>query len=305
MGKMTTLTNLVQQIASDLGVTDIFTATGAGGVGKTTTVAGNYATKSEPPDEDFFKDNYIVCTKDAGGAGAAPEGSWGLISAYAQSTTIITHSALSAATATDDEFIIYKQNNFSLLELIAAINRALKRIGLYTFTDTTSITIATNQTEYSLPSGIQELLSVEIQQNDDSNDNRWRFIYGWRIIPAAVAMTSEPLLYIPQQTTGWDIKLTYNGYHPTLVTYDDVVQKWIPEELLIAGSKVALLESYISSKSGAAKPYWGQMYAEALRQYNEARVMFPIHRIARRKRRGIPWPTQEISADTDDFKWPD
>lgn len=284
---MTTLTDILQKMGEDFGIMNEFTATGGTA---TTTINTAFANEAEPPDEEAFKNNYLFCRRDAGGAGASPEGRYALISAYAPTTYTITHATLTTAPASGDEMAVMKQNVFTLKEMINAVNRGLRKIGVFTFKDTTSIVIADAQTEYSLPSGVLELLDVQIQTNDNSNDNTWASVPDWKIIPATSAMSAEPLLYIPQLTTGYDIQLVYNGYHPQLTTYDSVIYKFIPEELVIASSKVVLLEGYINSKSGSAKKHWGDMYAEALRQFNELRVMMPTQRLMHKKRYGLLWP---------------
>jgi hypothetical protein len=289
---MTTLSDILQITAGDLGITDHFTASGTGTV--TTTVNTAFANESEPPDEERFKNNYLLVKRDAAGAGADPEGKWALISAYDTATYTITHATLTPGiTAAGDEILLIKQSNFPLLEMIAAVNRAFKKLGSHYFTDITSITIAADQTEYSLPAAAQEVLDVQIATDTDTNDYRWKSIPGWRIIQSASAMTSAPLLYIPQQTTGYTIMLHYKGLHPAVVTYDDVIDKFIPEDLLVAATKVCLLESYINSKAGSVKDHWGNAYQEALRQFNEGKILLPIQRLKGKSKHGILWVETE------------
>lgn len=284
---MTTLSDILQTVSMDLGITDSFYATGGTA---TTTVNTSFGNESEPPDEERFKNNYLFVRRDAGGAGADPEGKWALISAYAPATYTITHATFTTAPASGDEMLLVKQNNFPILEMIAAVNRALMKLGVHEFTDITSITIADGQTEYSLPAGVTELIDVLIQRNDDSNDNDWKVIPGCKIIMSTSAMSSEPVLYIPQQSTGYDIMLKYRGYHPVVSAYNSVIHKFIPKDLLIAATKMTLLESYINSKSGSAKEHWGRMYQEALRQFNEGRIMLPVQRLNKKQKRGLLWP---------------
>ena len=287
---MTTLTDLLQKMGEDFGIMDEFTATGGTA---TTTINTNFANESEPPDEERFKNNYIFCRRDAGGANADPEGKYALISGYDPATYTITHATMTTAPASGDEMAVMKQNVFTLKEMVNSINRGLRKLGVFTFKDTTSIVIADDKTEYSLPAGALELVDVQIQTKDDTNDNQWKSIPGCKVIPATSAMSAEPLLYIPQQETGYDIQLIYNGYHPTLTAYNSVVYKFIPEELAIASAKAVLLEGYINSKSGSAKPHWGSMYQEALRQFNELRLLMPTIRLMKKKRYGLLWPVTD------------
>lgn len=282
---MTTLTDVLQQVYIALGQTDSFVATGGS---TTTTVNTSFANEAEPPDEDRFVRNYVLVQTDAGGANAAPEGEWGLVSAYSTSTYTITHGTLSSAVGSGDTILLLKQSNFPLLEVIDAINRGLRKCGLLYYVDET-LTSADSQTEYSLPAGVMELLDVKIQVNDDSNDNDWTSIPGCYIIGQTSAMSSEPLIYIPQQPSGYTIQLHYKRYHPIVSAYDSVINKFIPLELAVAASKVSLLEGYISSKGGNSKDFWGTAYSEALRQFNEATVMYPMIRPKRKKKHGLLW----------------
>jgi hypothetical protein len=297
---MTTLSDILQTTAIDLGITDSFTASTTGTV--TTTINSAFNNESEPPDEDRFKNNYLLVRRDAAGANADPEGKWALISGYDPVTWTITHATLTPGiTAAGDELLLIEQSNFPLLEMVAAVNRALKKMGDHYFTDITSITIAADQTEYTLPAAVRELLDVQIASDTDTNDYGWKSIPGCRIIQSASAMTSAPLLYIPQQSTGYTIMLHYKGLHPTVVTYDDVIDKFIPEELLVAATKMCLLESFINSQAGSAKPHWGNMYAEAQRQFNEGKILLPVQKLKGKTKHGIMWSG---ATATDDFTWP-
>lgn len=72
---------------------------------------------------DAFKDRLLICTDDAGGAGAAPEGEVGVI--VSNTATVINidgNRPFSAATAVNDDFIVY-----SLFDLKDAADGDLAR----------------------------------------------------------------------------------------------------------------------------------------------------------------------------------
>lgn len=279
------LTDIVQQVAIDLGQHEAFTATGGSA---TTTVNTNWNILDDPPEEESIKGKYIVITKDAGGAGASPQGRWALISSYAVDTYTITHATVTDAVASGDECLLVSQSVFPFLDIVKAVNKGLYDVGWATFVDR-SLTTAANQTEYSLPANVIEVVDVRIQGiTTDANDNQYYSITDWKVIPPTTTLSTAPLLYIPQYLAGYTIEIWYNGYHPELTAYSDIIQKYISKPLLVAATKAALLESYINKNGSKVDQSWKNMYSEAVQQRDILKQEQPIMK-HKRKKLGLLW----------------
>jgi len=273
-----------------------FTASGAGSA--TTTVNSNFAATNvnEPPEEDFFKNHAIFITYDAGAAAASPEGRWGSITAYDETTYTLTHSTLTDATASGDKFFIISQSLFPISAYVTACNRALKDLGAMTFVDR-SLTTAADQTEYSLPTGVIELLDVRVQTNtSDANDNRYMRVNGCRLVPPTTTLSTAPILYVPQQVSGRTLEIHYNGLHPVVSAYNDVIWKYVQSPLIVNATKKALLEQFLNGEGQAAQQHWRNMYDEATQQTEYYKRALPVP-IRKKRRDELSWGPYQV----DDF----
>lgn len=234
--------NLVQNILNELGQVEptfgLFSATG----GSTTTfVNTNFANYENPPETDVFKNHLAIVVRD--GSGAAPEGEWGLCSAYVDATQTGTIATLTAAIASGDVIMLAKQDKFPLQQILFAINRGLESLGDVPLNADTSLTTGDNQTEYEIPVGIKRgLKAIYIETNDDSNDNRWVEVHDRRNELASGGTAS--ILYLPQWESGKTIRLVYDGVHPTVTAYSSVINEYIHPKVATAASILKLLEWY-------------------------------------------------------------
>lgn len=298
------LTDVLQTMITDLGQwirvgTDVeFTATGGGA---TTTINTGFANEEESPEEETFKNHYLFVTQDAAGAGASPEGRFAKVSAYAVTTHTLTHATVTDAVAVGDKFQVASQSIFPISAMIKAVNGGLAELGTFTFVDR-SLTTVSAQTEYSLPAGVLEVLDVRIQgTTSDSNDNQYYPIGGWKIVYPTTTLSTEPLLYIPEMAAGYTIEIEYNGYHPTLSLYSDIVYKFVKKELVVAAAMVKLLKGFINEGGGQTDQHWRNMYAEALRLRDTMKMEIPSLRGKRRKI-GLTWSFDGVEEDT--FTYP-
>lgn len=104
-------------IISAVGAISGYTGTvSAGGSGTTTTNITGYGTNY------FTTDWVLICTYDAGGAAAAPEGEIRDITAYNTSTGAFTHVAFSAAAASGDKVLVARRETLTVdgVALLAA-----------------------------------------------------------------------------------------------------------------------------------------------------------------------------------------
>lgn len=286
---MTTLTTILQDVLNDLGqITHKFAATGGTA---TTTVNSDFVNEIDPPGEETFLRQYLFVHRDAGGASASPEGKFVRISAYNDTTWTLTHATLTDAPAAGDEIWVANQRNFPIFSVIASVNRALDVLGPYYWTDATSLTAASNQTEHNLPTSVLELLEVKVEGNDDSNDNQWSPVQGnWRVDGQPITMASEPQVYIPQQGDGDNLQLHYRGRHPALTAYNSPIMRFIPDELLIRASIVTLLKSYLNSLQSSVDKHWASMFSQAVNDFNEAVVKYPIRHVKKPRAHRLTWP---------------
>lgn len=252
------LTNLIQNILSDLGQTapdfGLFSATGGSA---TTFVNSAWGNLESPPETDAFKNYLAIVVRDAAGASASPEGKWGLCSGYADATWTGTIATVTDAIASGDTIMLAKQDLFPLQQIIFSINRALQELGDTGQIDT-SLTTAANQTEYAIPVAAKRgLKKVYVQgYTGDANDNEWTEIFGWRVDPAAGGSTG--VLYLPQLSSGYTLRLLYVGAHPIMSTYSDVISEYIHPKVITAAAILEVLKWYNhrDENQGANKEYY-------------------------------------------------
>lgn len=233
-----TLFDLTYQLSRLLEQTVSGTATG----GSTTTLIDTVERTSLTETDDQWNGGTIWINRDAGGAGAAPEGEYGYISDYVASTSTLTiRTALTAAIASGDGYSIAKKR-YPLSLLKQKINEALG--GVIEKTDITTITIADEQTEYSLPSEVLDLKQVYISTNAaDTNDNRWEQLFDWDVQKSATG-TANKIVFSRQHTAGEIIKLVYLGYHSVLQNPTDKLDDSIHQNLILYRARLGCLEWY-------------------------------------------------------------
>lgn len=269
------LTDLLQDAWYRLGQFKTWKATG----GSTTTLVNSLWAGVE---DQFFDDDdpslvygTAVVVRDAGGALAAPHGEFGMITDYDAASFTATLETLSAAIAAGDEVGIASPL-FPLRDMIRLANLALTRLGKIDIVDT-SISIAASQTEYTLPAAIQKKPKrVRKQTLQTANDNEWKLVQGWDVIPATAG--SNWTLVIPQLTQGYSLEVLYEGIHPELTAFDSPIQDAILPELAI---NALLAEAYqwYNNQIGGTSQYYLQRENKAIQDLQAAKVEYPIQRV--------------------------
>jgi len=177
-------------------------------------------------DADYFKGGVAFITTNASGT-AAPEGEFARITASSSSTiTVGGNPVFSVAVAASDIYAV-SVGRFSLDSLIGAVNTALSGIKIPAV-NSTAITTADNQTEYTLPTGVtrNNLRQVHYQLiTDDSNDNQWRELRNWEVI--SQTGTTADLLVIPQLSSSHAIRLDYVTTHAVLTNSTQTIDKYV------------------------------------------------------------------------------
>jgi hypothetical protein len=238
-----TFSSALQRVYTKLGMLEADIATG----GSATTAVFSQRANRPGIKDNYIKDGvaFVIRTTD----GLAPQGKYGRISAYVASTATMTFDTVTELVGAGD-IIGFADDTYPFRLVIEMANQVLRtiKIGL-TYT---SITTAGEQTEYDLPVTVKRTRPsrVDIQTDTDTNDNQWKEIHGWEYVPAT-AGTVAKLILPYQPDSGYSLRVWYNGDHPTLDTYEDVVSETIDEELFASMITAAALEWYNTSNSGA------------------------------------------------------
>lgn len=265
-----TLFDLTYRVARELGLIQEGIASGGG-----TTTLIDTAFRNEP--DDFWNKGTVWILRDAGGAGAAPEGEYATISDFVSTTSTMTISALTAAVAGGDRYAAMTKH-VPLHVIISQINRAIMDLGPVPYADITSITTADDQTEYALPvAAKRDLYQVRIQTvDDDANDNRWIMVPNWTVQQADPG--AAPRLIIPQYTSGYALKLVYLADHPELQVASAALSEYVPLERVIYPAVLYCLE-WRKQRTGWRT--WDDMIDEYRRRAEAVKVSKPVKRPAR------------------------
>lgn len=113
------------------------------------------------------------------------------------------------------------------IDMVDAINVALSEVGHVTQVDET-LTVSDNTTEYSLPSGVSNVVRVQVK-NSASADYDYTTVYNWREV--------NGYLYLPDELSfdeGRTIRLYYNDTHDSVEDETDTISDDVPIPLLTA-----------------------------------------------------------------------
>lgn len=228
--------DLSYMVARELNVLEEGTATG----GSTTTLID---TVYRDQDDDFWNGGTIWLIYDAGAAAAAPQGEWARITDSVSSTKTITFTgAMTAAIAASDLYAV-SDDEYPRDTIVSQINRSLTDMGRIVYTDTTTITTADDQTEYTLPTGLAagNLQEVWLQNDDDdADDNRWTLIQNWYVQKSATG-TADELVLQYQYASGYALKLVYIAPHPEMRTRTTKLSELVPLPNILFNSVLNLL----------------------------------------------------------------
>ena len=291
------LTHLLQRVYRRLKVSRASTATG----GSSTTLVDSTLADflGDANEDDQLNGGTIIIIKDAGGAGAAPEGEFGRITDYASSGTI-TWAPSTAPTAGD--VYMFAGKDFPILDMIEIVNDALTSdyVGGGLVNINTSLITAALQTEYTLPStqiDAQSILSVEIQTRlNDSNDNQYVPLPDYKIVPSGTPGTAGTLV-IPQLAAGYTIRLKWPGTHARVSTYADYISESLTPAVAEACVVAHALQWYNIKRGGAD----GWMKEREDRAWNALDVALAREPIRRPEKRVGGFPHWGASNPPDEF----
>ena len=271
-----TLHDLTYRTAREMGIVFESAATG----GSTTTIVDTVMLTQA---DDYWNQGVAWILYDAGGAAAAPQGEYKVISDFANTgDTITLASAVSAAVAAGDRYAVCRnQGSFGWLGiLIQKVNQALQDIGPVPAVDT-SLTTAANQTEYTIPIAVKgQLLRVEIQTNVDTDDNQYHTV-SFTVKPTSTAGSTDTLVLDNQPASGYTLKLTYLAVHPELAIYSDKMSEYIPIERVIFA---AARDSWRHLRDWTGLGTWDDKIQELSDKAERAKLDYPIRRPYRQQR---------------------
>lgn len=272
----TTLFDLTLAVARELGILQEGTASG----GSTTTIVDS-TERTEA--NDYWNLGTAWITYDAGGAGAAPQGQFSVITDHVSSTyTMTLRTTLTAAVASGDRYACCRvaEGGVSWLsQIIGKINTALMDVGPVPQTNITQITVADDQTEYTLSTAMgRDLREVWVASDTDTNDYQWRKVYNWRVQQHSTAGTADTLIFPYQPQTGYAVKLVYAALHPDLAIYSDYLSDHVAKERVVYP---AVLECYRYRKGITGWDKWDNEIERWERKVEWVKANRPVHLPAR------------------------
>lgn len=231
-----TMADISYEVAVALGIVTEGVASG----GTTTTIVRPGLLTDPPFPDDHFNRGaaWVLETTD----GAAPQAEVHTISDFDAASFTVTTAAFSAAVESGDMFAVSTGGRYPLRQIVQQINRVLRTMAAVLTVDTSTITIATDQTEYNLPAAEMDLRRVYIQGNtDDSDDNQWVLIHNWEVQKTATG-TVDKLVVPSNLPDGYALKLEYLAPHARLHSGTDKIDERVNYPLLIERSIVGCLK---------------------------------------------------------------
>lgn len=265
-----TLSNLIRDALDDgLGQMTVVRATG----GSTTTGQDSNANGLYGEDQGALLNGTLLVIRTTDGN--APQGEFQRISDY-DGTTITVDTAFSATVDSGDTLGII-QPTFPLLKVINSANLAIQSFGRIPLVDTSSITPASNTTEYtwSIAWKYAPPFRVDIQALiNQTNNNLWYPITDYEVEPALPGSTGKIIFhhYLP---IGHKVRVWYRDLHPALFLFSDQIQETIHPALAKA-ALVEILAGWYYKQGGGQEPVWQQLWTQAQGELKMARELYPF-----------------------------
>ena len=259
------LWQLLRDAYSELGQLHVAEATG----GTTTTMVDSKLINTGR-DDDWQGGAVIILEAD----GESPEGEFGRVSGYVDSSGTLTFPAMTAAVTSGDLYGLVNEV-YSLHQMIVLANLGLRGLGDILNVDT-SLETETSRSEYQAAVTWKRRppREIDIQGNDDEDDNRWARIQDWHFVPA-IANTPGKIIFRRPPEGGRALRVWYESIHPRVGAYDDVIHETIHPALAAA----ALVEKAITwqlSRLEGQDDFMAQRLAEARAELARLKIAHPI-----------------------------
>lgn len=262
-----TLSNLIRDALLELGQLHAGEATD----GSQTTVSDT--TRNGEGRDNSWKGGTLIVTRTSDGL--APEGEFARITSSTAATWSLTFPTLTAAIASGD-YYAFAGVEYPLQQMILLANKALKKWGDIELVDTTTLDTVASQTEYSASADWKRPYGptrVDVARDSESNDQGWVTVYDWDYIPDT-AGSGGKIVFITYPYSGKDIRVWYQGPHPEITTYDDVIDQRINPEAIIQALVTEALD-YNNTKIRGGDKYLLQRQSKAEQDFEAARMNSP------------------------------
>ena len=272
---MTTLSQIITGAFTDTGQMTIVTATG----GSATTIVDT-ATRYTTDDALVGGTAIVLSTTD----GLTPQGRFARISDFVASTKTFTIDTVTDAVGAGD-IIGLCRPTIPLLTMKQAVNDALKdHVGTISKVDV-SLTSESGDATYTLPAGmfIKILLDVQIEPGGRGDTKlfglgQYISILGQvEILPTVTGsqMISHGLF------AGKEIKIIYEGVHPSVSLYSDYIHESISEALIKAGTVEKALTWLVSKRGDSALgTFLLQKLNDARQTISNMKIEHPVHHVS-------------------------
>jgi len=268
---MTTLFDATLAVARELGVARQGTATG----GSTTTIID---TGRNEVDDAFNGGTAWIVSADS----AAPEDEYATISDWVNSTGTATISAVTAAVASGDVYVLTTAR-YPLDVLISAINSELIKYWVPRW-DKTSLDVVSGQSEYDLPAGINKYNLVNVYETTSTDSDQNRPVHLNFRVHTAVAGSQHKLEIMSRNVVaGNDIWLEYLSHPDPISAVTDTIDEAIRLPNLVAHSAAQAL--LISMQTyGSANDMDKDLRKELMNKADKLDLMYPQRKPVRRGR---------------------
>ena len=129
---------------------------------------------------------------------------------------------------------------YQLHDVIAAINQELATVR-YPVVDTSTITIADEQSEYNLPSDCHDLRQVYYEVQEDTNEHLWSPLRSWSVEKTAAGTADKLIINYHGIGSDYDLKLVYVKRHSPLYSDTDKLDETVKMERIVPGAVSHLL----------------------------------------------------------------
>lgn len=262
-----TLSNLLQDVYSELGQLSVRQATG----GSANTLVDAALARQHQDDE--WKDGALFVL-EAGGA--APEGEFAQVAAFeASSGTFSLAEDLSAAVGAGHRYALASAY-YPLATLIELVNAGLRALGDIPQVDEQTLVSVGGQSSYvaALEWGRRRPTRIDFQAIPGlSAVDPWRTVHDWDFVPGAPG-SQALILFKEALPAGRQLRVWYQGSHPRLAAFDDPLAAVIAPELAVAACVERALR-WQNARTGGGDAHLAARWQQTRAGLAEAKALFP------------------------------
>jgi hypothetical protein len=167
----------------------------------------------------------------------------------------IFYFAEQAASIADGDKYAAATDKWPFSDLLQALNSALQQIPI--LKENSALTTVVDQVEYTLPTGVGDLVKVEIARDADQ-PRGWQVMKGWREIAGSLKFRDEDAPRVADDT----LRLTYRGFNAELTADADVVDTRINTNRLIwTAAKELWRRRFGRTEESNAGTFWQEAVA--------------------------------------------